>query len=241
MAIEDHLGTFRLTELDPPQGHRARTFVGILTKAVVPTAGYGGWSRVARPQKGALTEWVGRDALSVEVEFLVDNFGSGDNIPGTLDQDQNAEVETAAQVLDELAGVEAGDPEPPLLKVLGNPTGIIPHDYSRASQNKWFIETLSWDKDLARYNNDGNRTRCGGTMVLTVYRADDRLSRRAARGKSSKGSKKKTYTVKKGDSLRKIAARKDIYGDASKWKKIATANKIRDPKHLRIGQKLKIP
>jgi hypothetical protein len=243
MAIEDHLGTFRFTELDPKNGSRAREFVGILTKAVVPTAGYGGWSRVARPQKGALTEWVGRDALSLEIEFLLDNFGSGeDAIPGTLDPDQNAEVEAAAQILDELAGVEAGDPEPPLMKVLGKPTGIIPHDYSRASQNKWFIETLVWDKDLARYNMEGNRVRAGGTMTITVHQADDRLSRRAGRNKQgAKGSKKKTYIVKKGDTLRKIAARKDIYGDASKWKKIADANKIRDPKHLTVGKKLKIP
>lgn len=247
MAIEDHLGTFRLTEVDPKKGTRSREFVAILTKAVVPTAGYGGWSRVARPQKGALTEWVGRDALSVEIEFLLDNFGSGedthdkDPVRDTLDVDQNAEVEAAAQILDELAGVEAGDPEPPLLKVMGKPQGIIPHDASRASQNDWFIEALTWDKDLARYNNEGNRVRAGGTMTLTVHQADDRLSRRAGRGKNKKGSKRKTYIVKKGDTLRKIAARKDVYGDASKWKKIATANKIRDPKHLTIGKKLKIP
>lgn len=242
MAIEDHLGTFRLTELDPGSGNKARFFAAVLTRAVVVTAGYGGWSRVARPKRGALTEWVGRDALSVEIDFLLDNFGTGtDLVPGTLDVDQNAEVEAACQILDELAGVEAGDPEPPLLRLMGKPQGIIPHDASRASQNKWFIETLTWDKELARYNNSGNRTRAGGTMTMTVHSADDRLSERASRNKKAKGGHRKTYIVKKGDTLRKIAARKDVYGDASKWKKIATANKIRDPKHLVVGKKLKIP
>lgn len=242
MAIEDHLGTFRLTELDPEEGDDPRFFAAILTRAAIPTAGYGGWSRVARPKKGALTEWVGRDALSIEIEFLLDNFGTGTDVPDdTLDLDQNAEVEADCQILDELAGVEQGDPEPPLLRLMGKPQGIIPHDASRASQNKLFIETLTWDKDLARYNNEGNRTRAGGTMVLTVYNADDRLSRRAGRNNKGKGGHRKTYIVKKGDTLRKIAARKDVYGDAGKWKKIAVANHIRDPKNLTIGKKLKIP
>ncbi len=51
----------------------------------------------------------------------------------------------------------------------------------------------------------------------------------------------KTYMVKAGDSLSKIA--KDLLGDANRWKEIYEANKddIKDPNVLNVGQKLVIP
>ena len=51
----------------------------------------------------------------------------------------------------------------------------------------------------------------------------------------------KTYTVKKGDNLSKIA--KQFYGDAAKWKKIhaANADKIPNPDMIHPGLQLTIP
>jgi nucleoid-associated protein YgaU len=51
----------------------------------------------------------------------------------------------------------------------------------------------------------------------------------------------RTYTVKSGDSLSKIA--KELYGDASQWKKIHAANAdlIRDPDKIQPGWQLQIP
>ncbi|HZI89322.1 MAG TPA: LysM peptidoglycan-binding domain-containing protein [Candidatus Polarisedimenticolia bacterium] len=51
----------------------------------------------------------------------------------------------------------------------------------------------------------------------------------------------RTYVVKKGDSLSKIA--KEIYGDANGWHKIFEANRdqIQDADLIQPGQKLKIP
>ena len=51
----------------------------------------------------------------------------------------------------------------------------------------------------------------------------------------------RTYEVKKGDSLSKIA--KHIYGDAGKWKQIFAANtdKLKDPDKIYPGQVLTIP
>jgi nucleoid-associated protein YgaU len=50
-----------------------------------------------------------------------------------------------------------------------------------------------------------------------------------------------TYTVKKGDSLSKIA--KQFYGDANNWKKIhaANADKIPNPDLIHPGLQLTIP
>jgi nucleoid-associated protein YgaU len=51
----------------------------------------------------------------------------------------------------------------------------------------------------------------------------------------------RTYTVQSGDSLSKIA--KQVYGDASQWKKIHEANRdaIPNPDLIRPGQELTIP
>jgi nucleoid-associated protein YgaU len=49
----------------------------------------------------------------------------------------------------------------------------------------------------------------------------------------------KTYVVKRGDTLSKISYK--FYGTTSKWRKIADYNKIKNPKTLAVGKKLKIP
>lgn len=47
------------------------------------------------------------------------------------------------------------------------------------------------------------------------------------------------YVVQQGDTLETIAEQK--LGTAEKWRLIAEANGIDDPRSLRVGQKLKIP
>jgi nucleoid-associated protein YgaU len=61
------------------------------------------------------------------------------------------------------------------------------------------------------------------------------------RGAAAGGGSARTYTVKSGDSLSKIA--KAMYGDASQWKKIHQANtdKIKDPDKIQPGWTLNIP
>lgn len=50
------------------------------------------------------------------------------------------------------------------------------------------------------------------------------------------------YVVKKGDTLRKIATRPEIYGDAGQWQRIYEANRdIIGRGKLRMGQVLMIP
>lgn len=60
----------------------------------------------------------------------------------------------------------------------------------------------------------------------------------------SSSTKVKSYTVKKDESLWKISARKEVYGDGSKWNKIYNANKSKigkNPNKLTAGMKLVIP
>ena len=60
-------------------------------------------------------------------------------------------------------------------------------------------------------------------------------------GSSTAPSAQRTYTVKKGDSLSKIA--KEMYGDMKQWRKIADANKdkIKNPDLIQPGWVLVIP
>ena len=58
-------------------------------------------------------------------------------------------------------------------------------------------------------------------------------------GGVAKGGVVRTYTVKKGDTLSGIAIK--YYKNASLWRKIATANGIKNPLTLQIGKKLRIP
>lgn len=47
------------------------------------------------------------------------------------------------------------------------------------------------------------------------------------------------YVVRRGDTLSAIAQR--FYGSASRWRVIARANNLKDPKRLRVGMELVIP
>ena len=52
-----------------------------------------------------------------------------------------------------------------------------------------------------------------------------------------------TYVVQKGDSLWSIAAKPEVYGSATRWRRIFDANRdlLKSPDAVRPGMKLKIP
>jgi 5'-nucleotidase/UDP-sugar diphosphatase len=60
-----------------------------------------------------------------------------------------------------------------------------------------------------------------------------------APAQSSASASTANYTVKKGDTLYRIA--KDRYGDGKQWQKIASANPGVSPSTLRVGQTLTLP
>jgi nucleoid-associated protein YgaU len=98
--------------------------------------------------------------------------------------------------------------------------------------------TISSDNPNADFSDVGgsgsstNPVNTGGTADFSDVRSG---------GSSTAPATGRTYTVKKGDSLSKIA--REFYGDAGKWKKIHAANsdKIPNPDLIHPGQQLTIP
>src|SRR5687767_10867456 len=131
MADPD-MGTIVLRSADPKMN-----VVAWIVRPFLPTAGYGGWTRIARPRRKAITEWMGRDSVSLTGDLMLDNFFEQEGLP----------VKTAMDDLERMAGVHIADEEPPLLTVRSHPNPLIPHNYHHATHVRWFIENLTWNQD----------------------------------------------------------------------------------------------
>jgi nucleoid-associated protein YgaU len=81
----------------------------------------------------------------------------------------------------------------------------------------------------------------GGTLMPPFPGGDDPIDFSDVTGGGTTSGGPRTYVVKKGDSLSKIA--KEMYGDAKLWKKIFEANKgtIKNANLIYPGQELTIP
>jgi hypothetical protein len=114
----------------------------------------------------------------------------------------------------------------------------------------WRITSLSF-RSIMRHPSTSAITRAEIDLELTMA-SDVKLStgpvsggiKKKKNNKSKKPSspkkpapKTKYYTVKRGDTLSGIAIK--LYRDASKWRKLADRNNIKNPKKLRVGQRLK--
>jgi hypothetical protein len=100
------------------------------------------------------------------------------------------------------------------------------------------------DDDKDKRKADFSNVQSGGSSTApapkaTAPRADSSLNPSLADSPASAG--RRTYTVKAGDSLSKIA--KHEYGDAAQWHKIYEANKdtIKDPDLIYPGQTFTLP
>lgn len=191
--------------------------------------GYGGWEVKSRPKEIGIVEWVGRNPMAIEIPFQLDNFTDYTDMPGV-------ETEQMVRRLERLCGLGSHG-EPPICKVNGE--GAIPHDEHDFAGHWWVIENVAWDRETEIRNEGGNRIRCGGMITIRQYIDASDIMKRL--GPNARAIRPEIYIVKKGDTLSKIAAKKNIYGNANLWKRIADANNIRDPRNLTVGQKLRIP
>lgn len=126
-------------------------------------------------------------------------------------------------------------------------------NYGDLEGDWWRITDLAITTELRQFaTNRVTRARAGVTLtrdidddVAPIRRKGKKRGRRdddddkKGGGGGGKKAWPKSYVVKKGDTLSKIAER--FYGDPDGWRHIADANGIRDPRNLKVGRKLRIP
>lgn len=243
MTAPPPTGWVRITSTDPPLSITARLGDG----RPDVTAGYGGWSEVARPRRRPLSIWTGSPGLRLTLPILLDRFRD------------DVSVERLIAQLEQLSLPTAADGAPPRIRLAAR-GGAVPH-----TDRVWVVDSLTFG-DGAIMNRAGNRTRQPATLALLEYIADVRVNerstttqtrRQAARAKSKAGAARKrvvaghgrpkvggharasSSSFGAGEDLLSIAARE--LGDADRWVEIAQLNGLRDPRAIAPGQTLRLP
>jgi hypothetical protein len=220
---ESHGQHFTITNLET-----GAKFVAQFTDGpAIVTEGYAGWQVVPRPREIGVVEWQGRNPMAIEIPFMIDYF--------TAIESASDRCESKVTVLETMCGIGTHN-QPPILRVDGE--GAIPHDYTINKQLVWVIEQLTWSKEIElRDRVTGRRVRAGGTIQIRQFITAKDILRTI--GPKSRARIPRVHTVVRGENLRKIA--NIYYGEPNKWKIIADANNLRDPRNLKINAKLKIP
>lgn len=87
--------------------------------------------------------------------------------------------------------------------------------------------------------SEDDKRRAEQAIEAKLGKISNHIEVKAPAGGAAAGAR--SYVVKSGDTLSKIA--KEMYGDASQWKKIHAANaaQIKDPDKIQVGWTLQIP
>lgn len=189
-----------------------------------PATAGGGWEHVDRPRRRPLTVWTGPAAMQVEMTLLLEHAivtGQG----WTRDK---------LRILERMAGVDADDPQPPLLEVYA---GLPHHDTLRAAQNRWVIGGPP-EHGRAVYNEQGGLTQLEVSFTLLLHTS-------AGLERLPRSDPFAPQTIRRGESLREFAKR--VLGDARRWKDIQALNRD-DPRcprsptyELKKSHRLKVP
>jgi hypothetical protein len=196
------------------------------------TDGYGGWTVADRPRRVGFAQWNGVSPIRVKIPCLFDGWRKESNI------------ETEVGILARMGQPpNAVSGEPPVLNVIG----AMP----RKDIDRWVIESLDWGTNVIwGLDRHGAAVRFRQDVVVNLIQYVHPASLRRGGGGTTQGGtagrpkgmpppKQKFWVVRRGDTLGKIAAK--VYGNAKWWGQIAKANKIRDPKKLKINMRLRMP
>lgn len=195
--------------------------------------GDGQIERVEIPKRTARTVWQGRDPITLRIPFILDRFGDRRSVEGDL------------RNLDAMMGRgQSGTPREPT-EVVIDANGAVPYDRRWQPDIVWWVEAVDLGvavgDELIR-RADWHRVKQTATVQLVqVVRGPTALRATAAASarEQLKRDSRLTVTVRKGETLTGIAKR--VYGNASRWRDIATLNNRSHPKDVKPGQVLRLP
>lgn len=111
---------------------------------------------------------------------------------------------------------------------------------SPRERGPWRITDVSVTGELRQ---QGTNLLTRATVTLSLTEASDANPKvgpvSGGHGGNGPDKRPKTYVIRKGDTLRKIANR--FYGDPSVWRKLAKVNGIKHPNNPKVGRKIKLP
>lgn len=178
--------------------------------------GYGGWEEVERARRKSFPDWRRQSLLRQAIPLILEGFA--DNIS----QDR------AVRGLENMA-LEQGNQRPPTVKL----EGPVAH-----TDLIWVIEDIDWGDQLK--NVDGQVIRQQLVLNVLEWEDADLVARRRAGGGRG-GSSRRTATVKKrgkrAETLAELCARVGV----TNVREVQRLNKIKDPRHLKVGQRIRLP
>lgn len=182
------------------------------------------WAQVDRPGRKPFMERVGEQLRTVRLEVLI----------GT-DPYRSAQVKLVW-----LAYIARGPYE-------GRQVAL---GYSKFESSQYLTTSGFWVvtdlqiRSVRRLEGSNTISQARVVIALTESAPSRRLARPGAspnkgRDNDRDGRKPRRHTVKAGQTLSSISRK--YYGTPNRWRRIAEANRIRDPRKIRPGQVLKIP
>jgi LysM repeat protein len=186
----------------------------------IVAGGYGTWELQKRPHRKSLTNWTGHDPFTMNLDLMIFE-----------DINDQISIEGRIRDLERMAMPDrANTPvRPPVVRITGE---MVPHN-----DLPWVIQDMTWGVTLRNLSTFHRYQQQVTISLLEFITGSEVEQTNALPGHGV--PKYRTYTVRRGDTLQSIA--KKLLGDSSRWKEIARLNHINDPRHLTIGQKLRVP
>jgi hypothetical protein len=182
------------------------------------TDGYGGWEEVDRPKRKGFPDWQSAPLLRMEVPLMFDGLATDSSVQPQVDR------------LEKMAQVRGERQRPPTVAL----SGPVPH-----TGTVWVIENPGWGDSSRR--PDGALVRQEFTLQLLQWQDSDLVKTRPVKRRNR--GMARTFAIVltrhgRAETLMELCAR--ALDDASKWREVAKLNKITRPRHLKVGQKIRL-
>lgn len=200
----------------------------------VLSGGVGGTVTLDVPHDTQAVHWETHPPYQLSVPLVLDGWATQTSVADDLHN------------IYKMARVEPGGRRPPSVYVT---EGAVPR-----KDLAWLVEDVVLGEALVR-ESDGvllrqhvrlelvqdRRVTVGQSRAQSAAeRARNRAQARTLQQQSTalRQARGKPYTVRAGDTLPRIAAAKHVEGG---WRAIARLNGIRDPRSIKVGQRIRIP